>query len=250
MNVALYGRGAKRWAMTERGRKALSRTPGAILVGPSSMAWDGTALALEIDEIAVPLPRRLRGRIVLRPEALTAHAFELDPEGRHRWWPVAPSARIEVAFEKPALAWQGRAYFDTNEGAEPLERGFLSWNWSRAHLGRDTAILYDTLPRQGGERGLALRFDTAGALERFEPPPQQALPPGLWRVARATRAERPARPRVIETLEDAPFYTRSLIATRLLGQDATAVHESLSLRRFETAWVKTLLPFRMPRALA
>jgi hypothetical protein len=43
---------------------------------------------------------------------------------------------------------------------------------------------------------------------------------------------------------------RSLLQTRLLGESATAVHESLSLRRFSAPWVQALLPFRMPRRRA
>ena len=48
-------------------------------------------------------------------------------------------------------------------------------------------------------------------------------------------------------LEDTPFYARSLLATTLLGEPVTAVHESLSMLRFRQRWVQYLLPFRMPR---
>jgi len=34
----------------------------------------------------------------------------------------------------------------------------------------------------------------------------------------------------------------------VLGMDTTALHESLSLERFRSAWVRMLLPFRLPRA--
>ena len=51
----------------------------------------------------------------------------------------------------------------------------------------------------------------------------------------------------MRTLEDTPFYTRSLLSARLLGERVAAVHESLSLDRFRTGWVQMLLPFRMPR---
>jgi carotenoid 1,2-hydratase len=52
----------------------------------------------------------------------------------------------------------------------------------------------------------------------------------------------------MQTLEDSPFYTRSVLSTHLLGEPATAMHESLSLDRFSTAWVQLMVPFRMPRA--
>jgi carotenoid 1,2-hydratase len=38
-----------------------------------------------------------------------------------------------------------------------------------------------------------------------------------------------------------------VLDTRLLGQDATAMHESLSLDRFRSPIVQMMLPFRMPR---
>jgi carotenoid 1,2-hydratase len=55
---------------------------------------------------------------------------------------------------------------------------------------------------------------------------------------------------LVRALVDAPFYTRSEIRTRLLGQNAIAVHESLALNRFDNLAVQALmLPFRVPRAL-
>ena len=53
--------------------------------------------------------------------------------------------------------------------------------------------------------------------------------------------------RVVRTLVDAPFYSRSEIRTRLLGREATAVHESLSLDRFASPAMYAMLPFRVPR---
>jgi len=86
-----------------------------------------------------------------------------------------------------------------------------------------------------------------GSVADFEPPPRVPLSGTGWRIARATRCEAGGTARAVETLEDTPFYARSLVATRLLGEDVVAMHESLSLRRFDTRWVQALLPFRMPR---
>ena len=52
---------------------------------------------------------------------------------------------------------------------------------------------------------------------------------------------------VRQTLEDTPFYSRSVIETGLFGEQVTAVHESLSLDRFQAPWVQAMLPFRIPR---
>lgn len=248
INVALYGPRHSRWAMTERGETQLTRDAASITIGPSQMRWDGDALTVEIDEIAVPLPRRIRGTVRLRPAAITANAYDLDDRGQHSWWPIAPRSRVEVELDHPDLRWSGRGYFDANAGMEPLEAGFRRWDWSRAVLSDgSSAILYDTEQKDGMAYGLALQFDSDGAVSEFEPPPQQALPPTLWRVGRKTRVDREGELGVRTTLEDAPFYSRSVLDTHLLGMPATAVHESLSLDRFARPVVQAMLPFRMPR---
>jgi carotenoid 1,2-hydratase len=248
LNVALYGSGGKRWAMTERGRRSLRRSAGALEIGRSALEWDGQALTVRIDEITAPLPSRILGTVRLHPAAVTGHVFALDDDRLHRWTPIAPVARVEVALERPASRWTGDGYFDSNGGDAPLEDAFRRWDWSRARLrGGDTAVLYDVSRRQGVDLGLALRFDTSGAVEPFDPPPAVALPNTGWRVARGTRTEAGATATVLQTLEDAPFYARSLVAGQLLGEPVHAVHESLSLDRFRARWVQVLLPFRMPR---
>lgn len=234
--------------MTERGRSALQRDATSLRIGPSVVRRDGDGLALEIDEVTVPLPSRVRGRVRLVPTVRPDRAWTLDEGGRHRWRPLAPCARVEVVLERPALRWTGHGYLDSNEGDEPLEDAFVRWHWSRATLADGgTAVLYDVRRRSGGPLSLALRFGSTGEVQRFEPPPPASLPPGLWRVARCTRSESGHPARLVQTFEDAPFYARSLVASRLLGESVTAVHESLSLERFRRAWVRALLPFRMPR---
>jgi carotenoid 1,2-hydratase len=246
MNVALYGF-APRWAMTERRRKAVRRRPDLLQIGPSSLRWDGARLIAEVEENCTPIPRRLRGTITLTPGAIQPRRFMLDEAGRHRWRPIAPEARIEVAFTNPSLTWSGRAYFDTNDGDRPLGDDFLSWHWSRTAGAAGSKILYDVTRRDGGAFGLALEIDSAGVARPFAPPPEQELAGTLWRVARRTRADAGYSARVIKTLEDAPFYARSHILTKIGGVESEAIHESLSLDRFSRNWVRVLLPFRMPR---
>ncbi len=246
--MALYTKGSARWAMTERGRGRLVRDRSSLGIGPSSLAWIDGALVVDVDEVSVPIPRRVRGRVTLRPGEILGEAFPLDAKARHHWCPVSPLARVEVAFEHPSLSWSGPAYTDSNWGDEPLENGFRGWHWSRSHLADgSSAVLYDVVPRTGDPRSLALRFLPGRKVEAFEPPPAADLPMGLWRVPRRTRSERDTPPRVVQTLEDTPFYARSLLSAGLLGEPVTAVHESLSLDRFRSRWVKWLLPFRMPR---
>ncbi len=247
LNVALYPPGRKRWALTERGRARLQRNSDWLCIGRSSLLWDGQSLTVDIHELTAPIPSRIRGRVKLHPSGWASRSFALDAAGAHRWWPVAPLARIEVALERPRLRWQGTAYWDSNWGSSPLEEAFSSWHWSRSHLGDGaTAILYDVQPRVGPGRSLALRGGADCELEDFEAPPQNSLPATLWRVPRSTRSE-PGSARVLRTLEDTPFYARSLVSSRLLGESGEGVQESLSLERFRQRWVQVLLPFRMPR---
>jgi carotenoid 1,2-hydratase len=248
LNVALYGPQG-RWAMTERGRTAVRRDAGALTIGPSGLRWDGTTLVIAMREIGVPWPWAIRGEVRVTPEALTGFSANLDHAGRHRWRPMAPRARVEVRLDRPSLRWSGTGYMDSNDGDEPLEAGFQRWDWSRAVLaGGDTAILYDTFPRAGAERGIAIHVGRDGAVTPLAPPPLVALPRTGWRLPRFTRAEDGAA-KVTRTLTDAPFYARSVLQTRLHGGPAEAIHESVDLGRFAAPWTQLMLPFRMPRAL-
>jgi carotenoid 1,2-hydratase len=187
----------------------------------------------------------IEGEVRVHFDRLCTQGFAIDAAGRHAWCPLAACARIEVVLERPRRVWQGHAYLDTNAGIAPLEQDFSGWHWSRASLGDGAAVLYDAEGRDGRATQLALRLDRSGGAAPFEVPASQALPPTLWRIARATRSETPAR--VVRTLEDTPFYARSWVAARLAGEDVLAFHESLDLDRFASRWVQMLLPFRMAR---
>ncbi|MEQ9609316.1 MAG: carotenoid 1,2-hydratase [Kiloniellaceae bacterium] len=247
MNLALYGPRGKRWAMTERGHAALSRDDDHLAIGPSRLWWQGGRLTAEIDEIAAPLPRRLRGRIRVTPEIATGRRFALDPAGQHHWWPLAPRARVEVEMSEPACRWQGGGYLDCNAGEVPLEQSFRCWDWSRAHLKGGAALLYDRTLRNGDGASFALRVGIDGQIEPLPLPRTKPLPATGWRVARHTRVDRGFGAEVARTLEDTPFYARSILRTHLFGEPVTALHESLDLDRFRHPLVQMMLPFRMPR---
>ncbi|RVT40349.1 hydratase [Sphingobium algorifonticola] len=247
--MALNGPGSNRWAMTERPQHRVDRGKDHFAVGPSALRWDGDTLVIDVNEISAPLPWPVRGQIRVSPEMIGTTAFTLDPAGRHRWHPVAPRARVEVEMTHPGISWKGDGYFDSNFGDEPLEDGFVDWHWSRAHLKRDVAVLYEGVRRCGTPFDLALRFDRQGRWHDVVPPPVASLPRTGWLVKRATRADAGTDPRVIRTWIDAPFYARSALATRMFGEDVQAVHESLSLNRFRSPIVQSMLPYRMPRAV-
>ena len=246
INVAIYRKRSKRWAMTERPRGAVSRTADTFAVGPSSLAWDGTSLTIRLEEIAVPIPGRVRGTVRVIPTAITAQAFTLNENGNHRWWPIAPCARVQVALDHPHVRWQGDGYFDMNRGDAPLEQGFADWQWARGATREGAAILYDARRRDGSHVDLAMTFDPHGRMQAFDPPPAAELRRTGWRVGRTVRSEDAAH--LVRTLEDAPFYARSLVSAKLLGEPVILMHESLSLDRFRMPVVQAMLPFRMPRA--
>ncbi len=212
------------------------------------MQWHGDMLEIIIDEVTAPLPSRLRGTIRVHPEALAGVSYALDAEGRHRWEPIAPSARIEVDLDAPALSWRGRGYLDSNFGQRALQHDFVRWDWSRASLkNREAAVFYDVVRRDDGPLALALRFGADGRAEAVASPPGVVLPTTGWRMPRVVRSETAQDTRVVKTLESAPFYSRSVVQAAQLGQPVHAVHESLSLERLDTTWCQFMLPFRMPR---
>ena len=246
INVALYRRGGGgRWSMTERGRGQVERDATTLRIGPSGLRWVGNMLRIDIDERGMPWPSRLRGCIELQAPRRFGHGVELAP--RHRWGPVAPAARVEV--DLAGARWAGAAYLDSNQGDEPLERAFRRWDWSRAHLADGaSAVLYDVEPLAGAPVRIGLRFGTDGTVRPIEEAPERiALPPTLWRVPRFAHSDAGHPARVLETFTDAPFYARSMIEARWCGEPVVAMHESLSLARFDTRWVQAMLPFRMPR---
>jgi carotenoid 1,2-hydratase len=245
INVALYGPGA-RWAMTERSRRHVGRDSTRLAVGPSQIDWDGQCLHIRLNEVCVPWLQPLKGHIKLWPDALFNYSVPLDPAGNHRWGPLAPTGRIEVQLDQPDLKWQGRAYLDSNEGDEPLEHAFHTWDWSRTqHTDGSTEVTYDLHGPDRPDRLLRLRFEPSGQVEPLEQVPVRPLPATLWRVPRRFRGH--DHPRVAMQLEDTPFYQRCLLSRPALGPQVHTFHESLSIPRFVSPLVQAMLPWRMPR---
>ncbi len=236
--------------MTERGKRHVDRDARSFSIGRSRLEWTGAALVIDIDERGAPWPRPLRGRIVVHPRGLSRFATALDDAGRHRWGPIAPCARIEVALTQPDLRWSGDAYIDSNEGDEPVDRAFARWDWLRAPRpdGR-CAVLYDVRQRGGVEHLVGARFAPDGSVEPYALPQRQALPPtALWRIGRRVPVAADAPPvRVRRTLEDTPFYARSLLHMVDDGVAVDAVHESLDVGRLVSTSTQWMLPWKMPR---
>jgi carotenoid 1,2-hydratase len=246
INVALYG-SPRRWTLTERGAASLRATATRLDIGPNSLEWNGTALVARFDERSTPWGAPLRGEVRVLPSAVTGRELRLAEAGDHRWWPMAPGSRVEVRLTAPELSWSGTGYLDGNRGSAPLEDAFRGWSWSRADGPGGTRIHYDLAARDGTPTELAVLVDRSGAIHEADRPPLAPLPATpLWRIPRATRSE-DGNARVLRTLEDTPFYARSVVRARILGDEVTAMHESLCLDRFARRWVQHLIPYRMRR---
>jgi len=248
-NTILYGPGSrKRWSMTERSAQTLQRDRDSFHLGPSHARWDGTQLSVAVDELCVPFPRRMRGSIRLTPSTLTEHTLILDTRGRHRWHPLAPIARVDVDFPGLGVRWSGHGYLDSNEGQEPLADGFLGWDWTRARLpGGDCAIRYEAREPMRQPHKLALRFGADGSIRNEPTSSSMRLPKtSVWQISRRMPGAE-GEPQIRKTLEDTPFYARSIVEADFAGERGLGFHESLCMQRFEKRWVQALLPFRMPR---
>lgn len=247
MNVVTYGPGG-RFTMTDRGKDALRQTRDALHIGPSRMVWRNGSLVIDVDEIsALPLISRVHGQIRLIPTALTNVEAQLTPDGRHLWRPFAPSARIEVDLTQ-GCSWTGHGYFDANFGTAALEADFHRWTWGRFPRSRGgTTCFYDALRRDGTKLALGIDVAADGTVEERELPPLAPLGRTFWGISRETRCDAGRAPRQTMALLDAPFYSRSVVQTRIDGETVQGVHESLDLARFRSPLIKAMLAVRVPR---
>ncbi|MGC6500562.1 MAG: carotenoid 1,2-hydratase [Henriciella sp.] len=250
INVALYGPDRTRWAMTERGARDLETGPDWFRVGPSEIHRRPDSLEIQICERGAPFPRKVEGTIRLTLDTPHQTIFDIAGNGRHDWQPIAPSARVEVAFTAPELSWSGQAYFDHNRGRAPLEDDFSYWDWARGDLSSgETVIFYNTDLRDGRSLRLSRVFKKDGTSTPIPHPPKHILKPSpIFRIKRRTAADTAyVRKGAIQTLEDTPFYARSVIDSWAMGEPVRMMHESYVGGRFRSPITKLMLPFRMPR---
>lgn len=233
--------------MTDRGSDALRVSPDTFAVGPSRMHWDGRQLLIDIDEITVPHMDRLRGSVRLTPSALSGVELPLRPDGSHVWRPFAPTAEIEVAFDRPGWQWRGHGYFDANFGTRALEADFRTWTWARLPVPGGTICLYDAELRDGPPLSVALKFDADGRVDVVSAPKRTPLSRSRWALRRETRCDPDARPVQVKSMLDAPFYCRSVVRTVFDGVPTVGVHEALDLDRFASPWLKPMLAIKVPR---
>lgn len=251
------------WAMTEHSRHSVVRDADSMRVGKSAFLSREDALIIELNEITVPFPRRVRGRIYVELAQQCDESYPLAQQGGHLWRPIAPSAKIRVELTDPPMRWEGRAYVDSNRGDAPLESAFRDWTWTRTHEVREdgtldeaTRVFYEVMTNTGECRQISASFShqalgganaTSIVSSSTPVPTSQALDQTLWGITRSLPCDPERDCRVLKTAESAPFYARSIIETTLGGRIHRGMHESLSMARFEKRWVQCLLPFKMPR---
>jgi len=216
LNVALYGKGARR-------------------------------LIIEVNERATPHAQTIAGTVTIEPSGLTNVELPLTQSGTHVWRPFAPTARIKVDLARPGWQWEGHGYFDANFGTAALEADFSYWTWARLPLSSGSACFYDVDRRDGTSLATGVRFAPDGTADVMEMPPKARLNRSLWALRRETRADAGTKPRQIKHMLDAPFYCRSAITTMIHGEETIGVHEALDLNRFASPFLMPMLAVRVPR---
>lgn len=245
-NVAVHGPGGSSWAFSEYRGDDVAREGDRLRLGRNTIMRHDAGLTIAIDERTSPWGRPIRGRVELRADRWHERRFALDAAGRHQWWPVAPRARAHVVLDAPAIAFEGHGYHDANGGREPLERSLASWHWSRTTDREGTSLHYDVMPRDGDPRSFSLRCDDVGAMRDDTAATEtRSLGPSRWGIDRTTRLPLDANAEVLQSLVDAPFYARSLLAVRDPRRSALAVHEVVDLDRFVRPSTQWMLPFRI-----
>ena len=195
-----------------------------------------------------PHPRR-RSACVPAPRSPAAASRSM-PAGRHRWWPIAPAARVEVALERPALRWSGAGLSSTPTPAtRRWSRTSSAGTGARAPLPGGGAACSTTCEPRGGGRARRSRCASGPAARSSRRPAAAARAPAAHGCGgcRARRADPGAAARVVRTLEDAPFYARSVVVDAHLRRGRRrAVHESLSLDRFRRPGCRRCCPSACP----
>ncbi len=195
----------------------------------------------------MPLVSRVRGQVIVTPSAITHVELPLTQDGTHVWRPFAPTSRINVNLEAKGWQFDGHGYFDANFGTRPLETDFSYWTWGRFPTAAGSTCFYDATRRDGTALDAAIAFDPAGNAQHIAAPPAKPFKRTLWALRRETRADAGTKAKQIKPMLDAPFYSRSVVETRINGETVQGVHEALDLNRYRSPLLKPMLAVRVPR---
>ncbi len=251
LNIAFHENQKKYWCMTERSAKHVYRSSEIFEMANSSITWNGSYLEFKIQEYTVPLPSKVSGVVRVHPHYINTNNYFLEDSQKHAWCPIAPCSHVEVEMQRPNFQWHATGYFDSNWGAEPLENGFRSWNWSCTKMNEEERVIqYHTVNRNNTNTDLGFHFASDGKITAREQQIAKILPETkIWRVPRKAYVEDDRNVNVLKTLEDTPFYSRSVLNSETQDKSILTIHESLELDRFKKPLTQFMLPFRMPRQL-
>jgi hypothetical protein len=87
-----------------RPRPAVRAARASFASARAACTGTAPALQIDIDEVCMPLPQRVRGRVRVFPQGLSHLRRAAGCGGRHRWGPIAPCARVEVDLDRPGCA--------------------------------------------------------------------------------------------------------------------------------------------------
>ncbi|MEM6789425.1 MAG: hypothetical protein AAF928_00200 [Myxococcota bacterium] len=183
-----------------------------------------------------------------------------DPEGSHGWSPFTCFAEGRLELEDPTgrrFSVAGRAYFDTNASAKPLDQlGIEDWRWGRYAFADHELIYYLVWPEGRDQPAvhLLLRVDGDGTVAELG--------------VRECRLERPRRNRYgltyprhlrIEAhdgtvitiahrhvVDEGPFYLRFISEGRYegSGECAVGVAERVVPARVDRPWQRPFVAMR------
>jgi len=185
--------------------------------------------------------------VKIKPNYISEIEVPLTSDGTHIWRPFSPNSKIEVDIKKKGWQWSGHGYFDANFGLRALEQDFSYWTWARLPTSNSTATIYNAKLRDKSEIEVGLNFLQNGEIKTFSPPKNKPLSRSLWFVKRGIPCEDDFIPKQVKHMLDTPFYTRSAVKTKILGEESVGVHETLDLNRFSNPLIKPLLAVRIPR---
>lgn len=150
----------------------------------------------------------------------------VSDDGRHALTIIAFVGSVFSAYDHRARQRGG----GVAEAEAPCRHQRRAVQPRRTPLADGGAAVVDDVRQSGGrpDRVIAARFAPDGRAEPFEAPRRASLPRSKRWVGRHVCSDAALRPRLVQTLQDTPFYVRSMVETGLLGERVQAMHESLS----------------------
>jgi carotenoid 1,2-hydratase len=232
LNLALYKRGRPAFY-------SLQRLP------PASATWsddewtfgqthirrqrtDGRVRLEAALDVRLPSGERAVGSLRLEGPARRAAPSERAPEGLplHDWSPLLGPAEGEASLSLSGedFSLQGRAYHDRNGGVVPLwDLDIDRWLWGRVAIPKAELLYYLLWPKAPGEAptALCLLIDEQGTTRSLPARVRVLGERATWTGSRLPKrieldtAEGVFAVDFRHTLDNGPFYTRSLIEASL-----------------------------------